>query len=353
MSAATRLAALLVLSATAAPGHAQVERCVANEVEFTLAWAVAQASSIEPLVIKLVQGSYDLALTPIGSYPTTTAAGRPVSIRGGYNSTCTSRSENPAATTLTSSRELTTRFVNIKTTDGATGDLELDRLRLFNLTTLDLRTETASSPERTLRLSRVVVERVRNTFIGFTTDVIIDNSVFWRGGNLNSPAFPFDSCALVVDSVFDYLERLVIRHSTFVASEGPAALCVGTDQFPDGNDWSATLVSNIFRNNGPIDIRLYKHPSQPNIPATIRNNIYATLDANRPLTSAPVATLNVDPLFVDAAAGNFRLQGASPAINSGRTDANLLSQRDFDGGPRWFGDAPDRGAFESDRKSVV
>jgi hypothetical protein len=42
-----------------------------------------------------------------------------------------------------------------------------------------------------------------------------------------------------------------------------------------------------------------------------------------------------------------RLQGASPAINSGRTDANLLSQRDFDGGPRWFGDAPDRGAFES------
>lgn len=79
----------------------------------------------------------------------------------------------------------------------------------------------------------------------------------------------------------------------------------------------------------------------------MRNNIYAVLDANRPLTSAPVATLNVDPLFVDAAAGNFRLQGASPAINSGRTDVNLVGQQDFEGNPRWFGQAPDRGAFES------
>jgi hypothetical protein len=353
MSPVARLASLLALAAAAAPALGQVERCVRNEIEFTLAWAVAAASSSEPLVIKLAQGSYDLALTPIGSYPSTTAAGRPVSIRGGYNSTCTSRSEDPAATTLTSSRELSTRQVNIQSTGGSTGDLELDRLRLFNLTTLDLRTETASSPERTLRLSRVVVERVRNTFVGFATDVVIDNSVFWRGGNLSSPAFPFDSCALVVDSVFDYLERLVIRHSTFVASEGPAALCVGTDQFADGNDWSATLASNIFRNNGPIDIRLYKHPSQPSIPATLRNNIYATLDANRPLTSAPAATLNVDPLFVDAAAGNFRLQGASPAINSGRTSVNLLENLDFDGNPRWFGAAPDRGAFESNIGSTA
>ncbi|MBX3724955.1 MAG: right-handed parallel beta-helix repeat-containing protein [Xanthomonadales bacterium] len=347
MPLAARAIVLTLPLLAASQAAAQVERCVRNEPEFTLAWAVAQASSSEPLVIRLAQGAYDLALTPLGNDAAGTPAGRPVSLLGGYNASCTSRSQDPSATTLTSSRELTTRFVNIKTTGGATGDLELERLRFFNLNSLDLRTETSSSPERSLRISRVVFDRVRSTFVGFTTDVVIDNSVFWRGGNASSPALPFTSCALEVDGVFDYLERLVIRHSTFVASEGAGALCVGTDLAADANDWSINLHSTIFRNNGPVDIRLRKHPSRPNIPATLRNNIYATLDANRPLTSAPVATLNVDPLFVDAAGGNFRLQGASPAINSGRTDVNLVGQLDFEGNPRWFGQAPDRGAFES------
>lgn len=342
----------VLLLVWASPSAAQVERCVRNEIELTQAWAVAAASSLEPLVIKLAQGTYDLSLTPL-SYPNTVSARRPVSIQGGYNSTCTSRSGDPSATTLTSSRELTTRFVDIHTRDGLTGDLELDRLRFFNLTSLDLRTETATSPERTVRISRVQFEQVRSVFIGFTTDVFIDNSVFWRGGNVPSAALAFDSCALNVDGGFDYLERLVIQHSTFVASEGRPGLCTGTDQFVDSNNWSIHLTSNIFRDNGPVDIRLRKHPSRPSIPGFVRNNVYATLDANRPLANAPVATLNSDPLFVSAALGNFRLQGTSPAINTGRGDVNLMNQRDFDGNPRWFGDAPDRGAFESNIGSTA
>jgi parallel beta-helix repeat protein len=204
-----------------------------------------------------------------------------------------------------------------------------------------------------VRISRVQFERVRSTFIGFTTDVFIDNSVFWRGGNVSSPAFPFDSCALEVDGVFDYLERLVILQSTFVDSEGRPGLCVGTDQFVDSNDWSINLTNNIFRNNGPVDIRLRKEPSRPNIPGFIRNNVYATLDANRQIEPSPTANLNIDPQFVSAATGDFRLQGASPAINTGRVDSNLLGQRDFEGNARWFGEAPDRGAFESNIGSTA
>ncbi len=345
---------LLSLAALAAPlsALAQVERCVRNEPEFVLAWGIAAASSNEPLVIKLAQGTYDLGATQVGG-DSPVRAGRPVSIRGGYNNDCTARSDDPAATTLTSSRPLGSRVIGLRTDGGQTGDLELDRLRFFDLAGFFTRSETETSPERSLRISRVIFDTVRSIRILSATDVVIDNSVFWRGGNVSSPALPFNDCGLTVDPASSILERLVIRHSTFVGNTGAAALCVGgTVQF-DSNNWSVELTSNIFRNNGPVDIRLEKVMGQPNIPATIRNNIYGTLAANRPLSNATVATLNVDPLFVNAAAGNFRLQGASPAINTGRVDVNLLNQRDFDGNPRWFGDTPDRGAFESNVGSTA
>lgn len=347
MTPTTNRLLLLALAACPSTVLAQVERCVRNELEFTLAWAVAQASSAEPLVIRLAQGSYDLAQTPVGTYPEGEPAARPVSLLGGWNSNCTSRSDNPAATVLTSSRDLGSRYVDLRTDAGQTGNLVLERLRFFDLAGVTMRSETQTSPERALRISRVVFDQVRDVRVLSTTDVDIDNSVFWRGGNVSHPTIPWTNCGLTVDPVSSILERLAIRHSTFVGNTGPAALCVGGTVQVDSNDWSVDLASNIFRNNGAIDIRLTKHPSQPNIPATLRNNIYAVLDANRPLTSAPAATLNVDPLFVDAANGNFRLQGASPAINSGRTNSNLLGQRDFEGNPRWYGEAPDRGAFES------
>ena len=339
--------AVIAALACASPAQAVDEFCVTNEGQFILAWGAATVSTSEPILIKLAEGTYDLALTPVGTYPQTTKAARPVTIRGGYNSNCTSSSEDPNGTTLTSSRELMTRHVEFRTDGGQTGDLTLERLRVFNLTHFDTRNETETSPERELRISRVVFDQVRSIFLLSATDVMIDNSVFWRGGNVASNAFDFNSCGLDIDNVSSILERLVIRNSTFVANTGHGGLCVGgTVQF-DSNNWSVSLTNNIFRDNDSTDIRLTKVIEQPNIPATIRNNIYATLVANRPLSSTPVASLDVDPLFVNAAAGNFRLLGSSLAINSGLPDINLLDERDFEGNPRWFGAAPDRGAFES------
>lgn len=352
MNGSIRIVLGVVALALASPASAQVERCVRNEAELTLAWAVAAASSPEPLVIKLAQGTYDLGVTPV-SGDSAAPAGRPVVIRGGYNVDCTTSSENPNATTLTSSRPLGDRVVALRTDGGQTGDLELDRLRFFDLAGLFTRSETETSPERAVRISRVVFDTVRSIRILSATDVVIDNSLFWRGGNVSSPTLPFNDCGLTVDPVSSILERLVVRHSTFVGNTGPAGLCVGGTVQLDSNDWSVEMTSNIFRDNGGVDIRLEKVAEQPNIPAVIRNNVYATLSANRPLSSAPVATLNIDPLFVNAAAGNFRLSGASPAINTGRINANLLNERDFDGNPRWFGDAPDRGAFESNIGSTA
>ncbi len=56
--------------------------------------------------------------------------------------------------------------------------------------------------------------------------------------------------------------------------------------------------------------------------------------------------INTDPLFVNPASGNYRLQATSPCINKGNAAAPGLPATDFDGAPRILGSAPDMGAFE-------
>ena len=53
--------------------------------------------------------------------------------------------------------------------------------------------------------------------------------------------------------------------------------------------------------------------------------------------------VNGDPLFVNAAAGNFHLQSTSPAINKG-TDVSSIRAVDYEGNP--IVGLPDIGAFE-------
>jgi hypothetical protein len=54
-----------------------------------------------------------------------------------------------------------------------------------------------------------------------------------------------------------------------------------------------------------------------------------------------------DPLFVNAAAGNYHLQFSSPCINAGSAAVPNLPDTDLDGLPRIQGSAPDMGAYET------
>jgi hypothetical protein len=70
------------------------------------------------------------------------------------------------------------------------------------------------------------------------------------------------------------------------------------------------------------------------------------------LSELPYAgTANIggeDPLFENAAGGDFKLSAGSPAIDKGDTDATVMPAVDYYGNPRPVGGAPDIGAIESE-----
>jgi hypothetical protein len=58
-----------------------------------------------------------------------------------------------------------------------------------------------------------------------------------------------------------------------------------------------------------------------------------------------VANLTLDPLFLDLAGGNLRLQSNSPCINAG-SNSSVIGAADLDGRPRILGSSVDIGAYE-------
>jgi len=98
---------------------------------------------------------------------------------------------------------------------------------------------------------------------------------------------------------------------------------------------SGTIIyNNIFVNCGTIAL--------DSAPGTLIDyNLYYNSDA-----SGGSHSKTGDPLFVNAAAGDFHLTDASPAINAGCPDAGFFAANDYDGNIRSAGSAPDIGAFE-------
>lgn len=297
---------------------AQEVRCVSTVAQLN---AAAQVAADEEVEIRIVTGTYDVTQTCLDadSLLTCETPDNNIRFRGGYNSNCSSRSTDPALTVITApGRNLQlTRLLNIV-------DIGVDRLTFRNIRFLRVVEEGGLDSNVQADVERVWFDQVGLAEVTADTVNFRNNLVTRSGNSIANASIFFDST----------IDNLRLDGNTF-ADNLHGIVC---------RDCVGTARNNIFWNNG-FDLRVEGDNS--GVSLVLFNNVISSIVSEAPLTVAPVASSTADPLFVNAAAQNYRLQNTSPAINTGTPIGSAQTGSDHVGNGRWFGTLPDRGAFES------
>jgi hypothetical protein len=133
------------------------------------------------------------------------------------------------------------------------------------------------------------------------------------------------------------------RNLTVLAT-GPGSVGIRAEYTSIVIDGSYTLdLKNSIVNGESSDLLATKGSSgSGNIAVT--NSNFDDPDATAPATISGGPNQTTPPLFVDAAAGDYREAPGSPTIDAGSTEG--IGPLDLAGSPRLLGPAPDIGAFE-------
>ena len=318
----------LLLSASVVHG-AQII-CVDSASGLDSALGFAEVADVR---INLVQGSYDTRITRLnqdfGSFPFDAEGS--ITIVGGYNANCTSRSANPALTVLFGDAD-----TDILIRNGI--DVEFESVTFESLRYMSIDANQFGSPaEHSLRMTRVMARNMGP--ISVIASEVSLNQVAITGSIPLPP--PANNCAFLAFA-FD-LDVVKVESSLF-ADNGGDGLCVGHDP---GRGWGNAFVYNsIFWGNAGYDIVSVTDESSSDI--LLRANLLQTTNIVPAPTSPPSGTLTANPQFVDAAGGDYRLGDFSPAKDSGYIlPPSGLPSIDIQGLPRIIGAGLDRGPFEN------
>jgi hypothetical protein len=143
-----------------------------------------------------------------------------------------------------------------------------------------------------------------------------------------------DAVSFELSGVGTFTARL--RNVTAVATNAAA---YGID-VQAANGATVTMdATNVIASGGTTDVRAQTGGSMsPTAAVDLVNSNYATADdgmGSASLTSPGTGTnQTAPPVFVDAAAGDFRQAASSPTIDMGTAAATLLGSLDIDGDPR-------------------
>lgn len=332
--AASRLAAwsLLALLALGARGADAAEYCVGTRAELDAALdeAASPSQALFTTTIRLRQGTYNLG----GSRFTQPGQRNfhALELLGGHNGDCSARTVNPDNTIFDAGGAAFFRFEPL-------GDLSIEGIRFQNLSNARLVDIASAADDLTVRVRN-------NAFVGVGVFVVagndpegdpvdglslrfLSNRVHGYPGFASSPAVRMAA-----------LTQIRFTGNTIADNQGNDAV----ELCRNGSDvW---LVDNIVWNNAGDDLRVYEDCDEAETGvARSRSNLYQSAVLT-PIGDSGDNLVGTDPLFVNAAGGNYRLQNASPAVNSGVVSSSM-ADLDLAGNPRVVGSTVDRGGYES------
>jgi hypothetical protein len=316
--------------AMAQPVFATQEFCVGSVSEFNAAYDTADEENV---IIRVEQGSYDMSNSCID-----TAAGcdidDDVTIIGGYNNGCTSRSGNATLTVFTRPGG-GLRFSTGGSAFSGNGDLSLRGLTFRAIPNgVGMLTQgNDANPDASVSINQVWFDRTVAS-ISSTADVFIRNTLV-NGVNT--------ACALKIEAnadANDLLDFVQLVHVTVANNQG-AGICIGNAQ---SARYKFEMTNSIAWGNG-TDLLLNSGESAIDI--SFLNNTYETIDNAIALVGQNVGRLAGNPQFVNPALNDFELGGTSTSINSAFPLGSTETDKDLKGDSRRFSTAADRGALES------
>lgn len=278
--------------------------------------------------IKIVQGTYN-----VDGALQTTAQGlnNGVRILGGYTAGCASRVVNPSNTVLDGGNS--SGGIGQRTRDASGITIEgLTLTRFTGWGVINLGASVESPLE--VRHCRVINNQVDSAILLWSDGVMkISNSLIANNTISGTGAGVYIQYNEDADS------GAIVNNNTVANNIGGPGLKVAST---NGSDRIGEVANNILYGN-TIDLDLFGFFSASNV-LFVRGNLYGTM-LGTPLSSDNIVA---NPMFVDAANGDYSLALISPAINSGQaTQIYSFPARDIINRTRIIGSRIDRGAYES------
>ncbi len=323
--ATRRFTRMVLMAGLGVAGPATAEHLYCIDTLAGLDQAVRETEH-DDVVIDLVQGTYNIAGTVLVSDEDFYAYNHSLTIRGGFVPGCAGRTSTPD-------------FTMMKNPGGTIFFSAQGHLTLESFTLRDSTSVAVGNPfdhSSTVSLLNMRVDHVgslhRSALDIVGNHVLVRQSLVVHSGSMFH-------CALNVDTL--HLDTVTIENSV-VADNAGDGVCISP--YVDSNTgWRLDAYNNIFWNNAGTDVTTFESAD-----LHLSNNIYDSSDFVPSPSIAPVATIDADPQFNDAANGNYFPGFASPALNSGSLfQPGGFPATDLLDDPRIIGSRIDRGPYES------
>ncbi len=319
---------LLILLLCLSPSSWTATVCVDSAVNLVQAIdAIEDQPEGSIYTIKIVQGTYNVD----GAIQMQEAYGHGVRVLGGYTAGCVSRVVNPSNTVLDGRGASSVLGVWNRDADSEVLVEGLTVTRFHNFSAINLQDSDQSRLE--VRHCRVINNQVDEAISLWGSRMVVSNNLVAG----NSVAAADGAVLLEYRSGSD--SAAVVNNNTIANNTGGPGLKIIS---ADGSYRLGEVANNIIYGN-TVDLNLlvffYSGHS-----LSVRGNLYGTM-LGTPLTSDNIVA---NPLFANAAGGDYSLALISPAVNSGAASQHYsFPSRDIVNRTRIIGSRIDRGAFES------